>query len=852
MCISNKGSQWRKWDLHLHSCYSWLNNKFPSLENGKKDEDAFVEAILTSGLNAIGLTNYFNFSEADFNLKRRLEDAGIKTFLNLELRLKDINQEGDLFDYHIIFSDELDDKIIQTFLVKLEIGLGNKENSAHNLESKKEINKAFVSFDKLNATLQDPSLNLEGKYITGFLSRGHGNARNEQNSRKGEGIYEDITRKSNVIIHSSDEYDNKMKDREYWLNHNEYVRPLLIGSDAHNLEEIGRKFSWIKGDLSFTGLKQILYEPKHRINLNVEYPDDKPDYLVISKIEVGDTIIYLNENLNAIIGGRSTGKSTLLNSIAKYYHSENFEEDRMHTFEENLSITWKDNSDDSNKEVEFIPQEHMVKLSHNVESFNKLVQNIIKSKGLDKEIDLYEKSVKETKERIFELLDTYWNSRKKLEELIKPEGSLEGIQNQINILQKKEDDLKNDGELSSVEWEEYKKLESLIVNAKRNQSILNNDISELKKLSTENILKGITLENLSSSTNEDIKNYYSKLNNRVSKIWNNKIEKNINNMIEQKESLKKVISESENSSIYIKGQKDIKNNRELSIISSKKEQEQQNLQNFHDYLAKKEKAENYMSELEEKIISEFNNYSISKNHLENSFIIEEKDLQIKIEFYQKDIEEEIFYLHKTNQFNRNFINRLHNNLESTISTVFSENKFKFNQNKDITTFINDLFLNNWYAFNFRIMYQNDEFQKMSQGKKAFVILKLLLEFSNNKKPVLIDQPEDSLDNRAIYNELTSYLIEKKKERQIILVTHNPNIVVGADAENVIVANQHSIQTPNKNNKNFDYMNGALENSFNRTSSLKFTLQSKGIREHAYEILEGGKEAFEKRERKYNS
>lgn len=142
--------------------------------------------------------------------------------------------------------------------------------------------------------------------------------------------------------------------------------------------------------------------------------DDKPDYLVISKIEVGDTIIYLNENLNAIIGGRSTGKSTLLNSIAKYYHSENFEEDRMHTFEENLSITWKDNSDDSNKEVEFIPQEHMVKLSHNVESFNKLVQNIIKSKGLDKEIDLYEKSVKETKERIFELLDTYWNSRKTL------------------------------------------------------------------------------------------------------------------------------------------------------------------------------------------------------------------------------------------------------------------------------------------------------------------------------------------------------------------------------------------------------------------------------------------------------
>lgn len=852
MCITNKGSQWRKWDLHLHSCYSWLNNEFPSLENGKKDEDAFVESVLTSGLSAIGLTNYFNFSEEDFKLKKRLEDAGIKTFLNLELRLKDINQEGDLFDYHIIFSDEVEDKIIQNFLVKLEIGLGNKEDSAYNLKSRNEVDKAFVSFDKLNTTLQDSSLNLEGKYITGFLSRGHGSARNEQNSRKGEGIYEDITRKSNIIIHSSDVNHNKMGDREYWLKHSKYVRPLLIGSDAHNLEKIGRKFTWIKSDLSFTGLKQILYEPEHRINLNEECPDDKPDYLVISTIEVGDTTIYLNENLNAIIGGRSTGKSTLLNSIAKYYHSENFEENRMNTFRENLSITWKDNSNDSNKEVEFIPQEHMVNLSHNVESFNKLVQNIIKNKGLDKEIALYKKSVKETKEQISELLTTYWNSRKKIQELIKPEGDLKGIQNQIDILQKKEDDLKNGGELSLEEWQEYKKLEDLIANDKDNQSILNNDISELKKLSTENILKEITLENLSSSTNEEIKTFYSELNEQVSELWKDKIEEIISNMIKQKEFLQKRISKSENSSIYKSGRKDIKNNRELNNISSKKEQEQQNLKNFHDYLAKKEKAENYMSELEEEIINKFKNYSISKNKLENSFIIEEKDLQIKTEFYQKDIEEEIFYLHKTNQFNRNFIDKFHNNLESTISTVFSENKFKFNQNKDITTFINDLFLNNWYSFNFRIMYQNDEFQKMSQGKKAFVILKLILEFSDNKKPVLIDQPEDSLDNRAIYHELTSYLIEKKKERQIILVTHNPNIVVGADAENVIVANQHSKLTPNENNKIFDYMNGALENSFNRTSPVTFILQSQGIREHVYEILEGGKEAFEKRERKYNS
>ena len=90
--------------------------------------------------------------------------------------------------------------------------------------------------------------------------------------------------------------------------------------------------------------------------------------------------------------------------------------------------------------------------------------------------------------------------------------------------------------------------------------------------------------------------------------------------------------------------------------------------------------------------------------------------------------------------------------------------------------------------------------------------------------------------------------EKKKERQIILVTHNPNIVVGADAENVIVANQHSEDSPNTHGIQFDYTNGSLENTY--TKNVKYTLEKQGIREHVVEILEGGKEAFEKREKKY--
>lgn len=148
-------------------------------------------------------------------------------------------------------------------------------------------------------------------------------------------------------------------------------------------------------------------------------------------------------------------------------------------------------------------------------------------------------------------------------------------------------------------------------------------------------------------------------------------------------------------------------------------------------------------------------------------------------------------------------------------------------------------------------YDGDYFDKMSQGKKAFVILNLILEFSDDKKPVIIDQPEDSLDNRAIYKDLTEYLKRKKKQRQIIIVTHNPNVVVGADAENIIVANQHSESAPNKGGRQFDYINGALESIEAEDKNSAFTLPKQSVRDHMFEILEGGKEAFEKRENKYN-
>ena len=99
--------------------------------------------------------------------------------------------------------------------------------------------------------------------------------------------------------------------------------------------------------------------------------------------------------------------------------------------------------------------------------------------------------------------------------------------------------------------------------------------------------------------------------------------------------------------------------------------------------------------------------------------------------------------------------------------------------------------------------------------------------------------------------MKEYIKEKKIERQIIIVTHNSNLVITTDAENVIVANREGEEHGKENaHSTFEYISGSLENSF-KDSHRKGVLNQMGIKEHACEILEGGEAAFIERETKYN-
>ncbi|GAA9576754.1 hypothetical protein UBN69_08110 [Helicobacter pylori] len=254
---NNKGSSWHKWDLHVHTPYTHLNKAY------KCSEEDFIQKLCTSEIDCIGLTNYFKFDEKEFDLKEKIEERGIKVFYNLEVRLDYQNNKDDCLDFHIIFSDEVSSDGIKKFLSNMKANVCGIEKKLADLE-KDDFNKAVVNFDQLLECLEQESLNLKGKYLLGFLSRGHGNSRGSSNHEK-------IAKKSHFLIHSSNNQENLKNDRESWLKEN---KPLLQSSDAHKEDSIGKKYTWIKAEKTFEGLKQIIYEPETRVSIGEEKPED--------------------------------------------------------------------------------------------------------------------------------------------------------------------------------------------------------------------------------------------------------------------------------------------------------------------------------------------------------------------------------------------------------------------------------------------------------------------------------------------------------------------------------------------------------------------------------------------------
>ncbi|MFP6118958.1 TrlF family AAA-like ATPase [Helicobacter pylori] len=848
----SKGSSWHKWDLHAHTPYTHLNRAYQC------PEEEFIQKLCDSEIDCIGLTNYFKFNEKEFELKEKIEKRGIKVFYNLEVRLDYQNKEDQCLDFHIIFSDEVSSDGIKKFLLNMKANVCGIEKKLADLE-KDDFDKAVVNFDQLLECLEEESLNLRGKYLLGFLSRGHGSSRSSSNYKK-------IFDKSHFLIHSSNKQENLKKDREYWL---EYNKPLIQSSDAHEEDSIGEKYTWIKAEKTFEGLKQIIYEPETRVSIGEEKPQDSLykidsvglnfDEEVKTTNEQDDTpfcyagfneTLFFSPNFTCVIGGRGSGKSTLLQLIASAIKNKSFVKGLKHeTIQKYIEIQPDIDIMDS---VEYLAQNEVEEFATNVSKFTEAIFNRIDSK-LSGKLKELEKQIKESIEKFDEQI-AYWQEKNKLEEQLKESEKIRKKYQSIVDAFTDKDYLDKKAKLQA-------KYQSLI-DLKQSKEGFWTFIKELKRVvnfdSKENMEEKNNYDKVYNQLKQDICKKIEEIDtNRENGCFNSEDEK-IRTLGAEHEALSQEIREFlKEKGVSDESIGDIRNanyhlaNIKMDINDLKHEikENANKIENF-SYEDMDKNIEEFKDQINEKL-SKINSAfeEISKNHKEvkpitieyrlNEDIFEEVfedfdklvDKDFKIQKHQSKIKEylkEIGLKNVTGMQHAEFIEELYNSIDNKKAAFYETLKDIFDReiHFQIYRILILKHLRNVEKYKiFKVRYDKRALNETSFGQKCTAVLVVLLSLGNN--PIIIDEPEAHLDSTLIANYLVALIKKQKQKRQIIFATHNANFVLNADAELII----------------------QLKNENNKIVARSFMIESDAYKEDLLK-LEGGEKAFKDRERKY--
>lgn len=908
---NSRGSEWRKWDLHVHTPES-IFHQYGG--NGDEVWEKYIAALenLPAEIKVLGINDYLFIDGyrkvLEYKKEGRLQNIDLLLPV-VEFRLAKFcgNEKFKKINYHVIFSNEVDPDVIQgQFLSALThsyvlspdhkkywsgvisktslADLGKKIIDSVPAEQRAQYNTPLIEgFNNLN--LEESSIleKLEqssyftGKYITAIGKTEWDDFKWNDNSIADK---KQIIDAVDIVFTAAENIESYNKSKQKLCCQG--VNSLLLDcSDAHYFADVdvkdrlGNCNTWIKADTTFEGLKQILFEPDERVCVQLEKPDYKAPFRVIDSISLDEKsfwndTIYLNGNLNTIIGGRSTGKSTLLNAIArkldcpieKLTQKDGYN-DYIEEHFSGVSIHWSDGQEDNTRDVDYYPQSYMYQIANDGKKLDRIIcDNIMEDKK-----DAISKYIKNNNQLETDLHTTILSlfqeqeKYKALSSQLREKGNKSAISKEIGDLEIKVKSLTDQTQITEAEIERYKADTETLSQIEQKNNAIHRDITTLESLINTPILASNFPQKydvLSENTREHLIKVYSNIAETANEQWVNQIKEILQTLHTEQGNNEQQYNTIKNTPLYIKCKQYYDNNKELNSIQTRLREEQKKLHEFEEQETICNKCKQEIDNLVKKIVDQYIQFQTNTNAVCRELSIKRNDLTIAAHtiFLRDDLYDflkERFIIRSTEQ--QNYIEKLANEYaeQGTIEDYIRKalnSEIVYKSTHHAQEVMTALLSQNWYKYQFDVIYQDDKFTEMSQGKQAFVVLKLLLDFSKKQCPILIDQPEDSLDNRAIYKDLVEYIRNKKKERQIILVTHNPNVVVSADAENVIVANQNGNNSPNQNGVKFHYINGSLENSKDKNACVESILESQGIREHVCEILEGGKEAFEKREKKY--
>lgn len=178
-----------------------------------------------------------------------------------------------------------------------------------------------------------------------------------------------------------------------------------------------------------------------------------------------------------------------------------------------------------------------------------------------------------------------------------------------------------------------------------------------------------------------------------------------------------------------------------------------------------------------------------------------------------------------------FLSELHDKLESSSNgQIGIESMLRKGRSADeVYDFLFDL---EYLKPRYTLMFQGAHIGQLSPGQRGSLLLIFYLLVDKGNSPIILDQPEENLDNETIVSLLVPVLNEAKQKRQIIMVTHNPNLAVVCDAEQII-----HCEIDRKSSQKISYTSGAIE--------------CRAINRKVVDVLEGTMPAFDNRKMKYH-
>lgn len=380
----NSGSEWQRWEPHIHAPGTVLEDRFP-----KDGWDAYVDALesVSPALRAIGITDYC--IPRSYERAKAIKDQGRLKYCNLlfpniELRLDTGTVRGNFVNIHLLVSPEdpnhvdelhrflgrltftaLDDRFACTEADLIRLG---RRADASKTSNEAALRHGCMQFKISRNDLLEAYRGMAWAKENILIAVAGGSDGTSGVKDAADTIMRQEIEKAAHII-----FAGSLKQRDFWLGRGasteqelqqryDGAKPCLWGSDAHELARIGKpdenRLCWIKGKPTFDSLRQACIDPE-RAYVGPMPPSPAFDSQIIEGVRIEEApwaktpLILLNPGLTAVIGARGSGKTALADMIAAACDSYTDSPDRPsflaraneHLGASRISLKWKSRTD---------------------------------------------------------------------------------------------------------------------------------------------------------------------------------------------------------------------------------------------------------------------------------------------------------------------------------------------------------------------------------------------------------------------------------------------------------------------------------------------------------------------------